>query len=94
MNKILTAILLATTLATASHASVLDTETQSVAADAVPYDTFHEAGSDFVFVKLPSGWTFVAKDGGPRAHEVFRDEATGFVFVKLSSGWKFVSRSA
>ena len=94
MYKMLTAILFAMTVATASHASVLDSTTQSAAADASLYDTFHESSSNFVFVNLPSGWTFVAKDEGPRTHSVFRDEATGFVFVKLSSGWKFVGQSA
>lgn len=54
------------------------------------YGVYHDQPTDFVFVRLPSGWKFVAKDEGARKHRVFHDGPTGFVFVKLSSGWKFV----
>jgi hypothetical protein len=55
------------------------------------YGTFHDIPSNFVFVKLPTGWDFVGMDAGGRHHKVYRDGPTGFVFVKLSTGWKFVS---
>jgi len=73
-----------------ANASVLDTTTVASAANARLFDTYHDRGTDFVFVKLPTGWSFVARDEAAQSHPVFRDESTGFVFVKLSSGWKFM----
>ena len=93
MKTIFPALVVALSLVSAGQASMLASNTQSVAADAALYDTFQERDSNFVFVKQPVGWTFVAKDEAHRAHEVFRDESTGFVFVKLATGWKFVTRS-
>lgn len=94
MKKLLLALAVALSFGSAANASLLASDTRSVASDAALYDTFHESNSDFVFVKLPAGWTFVAKDAGSQAHAVFRDEATGFVYVQLSTGWKFVARTA
>lgn len=76
-----------------AHASVLDTATTHVAAQAQLYGVFHDRATDFVFVKLPQGWTFAGQDARKSTHEVFYDVSTGFVFVKLSSGWRFLGRS-
>ncbi len=76
------------------HASVLDTATTSAASKAQLYDVFHDRPTNFVFVKLPQGWTLAGRDALKNHHEVFLDPATGFVFVKLSDGWKFMGNVA
>jgi len=93
MKKMLgiAALLLASAWA---QASALNTPTVGAAADAPMYGTYHDKATDFVFVKLADGWSFVARDEGAQSHDVFRDAHTGFVFVKLSSGWKFVGAQA
>ena len=88
------ALLAALALAPAAGASVLDTQTRQPNAGTPLYSTYHDGPSDFVFVKLPQGWTFVARDDGAGSHEVFHDASTGFVFVKLSTGWRFLPASA
>ncbi len=77
----------------AANASVLATQTVSTAQFAAVYDTFHDARTGFVFVRLPEGWRFVAQDTQAQAHAVFYDVSTDFVFVQLSSGWVFVPRT-
>ena len=74
----------------ATQASVLNTATTSAASQTEVYGVFHDGPTNFVFVKLPQGWTFVGKDEHRSHHEVFHDAVTGFVFVKLSGGWKFL----
>lgn len=88
------ALLAAFAFVPAAGASVLDTQTRQPNAGTPLYSTYHDGPSGFVFVKLPQGWTFVARDEGAASHEVFHDASTGFVFVKLSTGWKFMPASA
>ena len=76
--------------APAALGSVLDTRTTHAALDAQLYDAYHDRATDFVFVRLPSGWKFVGRDGAALTHEVFYDAPTGFVFVKTGRGWVFV----
>lgn len=92
MKKSLLALGAALALSLSAHASVLPTQTQPSAESVSLYGTFHDGQTDFVFVKLPHGWAFVAQDTDARSHDVFVDASTGFVFVKLSGGWKFVQR--
>ena len=73
-----------------AQASVLDTATTAAASQTQLYGVFHDAATNFVFVKLPQGWVFAGSDESKGRHEVFLDEPTKFVFVKLSNGWKFV----
>lgn len=94
MLKTLLAAAAALTLATSAPASVLDTQTHPTAAAVAPYGVFHDGVTNFVFLRLPEGWRFVARDEAAMSHEVFLDAGTGFVFVKLSGGWKFVGRNA
>jgi hypothetical protein len=86
-----TAIALACT-ALAAFGSTLDTRTVRQAETAGLYETFHDAPTGFVFVKLPTGWHFVDRDLEGSSHEVFVDAPTDFVFVKTSTGWHFISR--
>jgi len=74
----------------AAQASVLEPATTAAASATELYGVFHDAPTDFVFVKLPQGWVFAGRDGGERQHDVFVDPSTSFVYVRLSSGWKFV----
>jgi opacity protein-like surface antigen len=90
MKNLLLALVATLTLLSPTQASVLETQTRPSAQDADLYGTFHDGQTDFVFVKLPTGWVFVAQDPTASHHEVFLDAGTGFVFVKLSDGWKFV----
>lgn len=90
MKHALLALAAAFSLINPAQASVLATQTQPVAQGVELYGTFHDAQTNFVFVKLPTGWAFVAADDASSQHDVFLDAATGFVFVKLSGGWKFV----
>lgn len=92
MKKSLLALVVSLAVALSANASVLPTQTQPTAQAVSLYGTFHDAQTDFVFVKLPQGWAFVAQDDQSLSHDVFVDASTGFVFVKLSSGWKFVQR--
>lgn len=88
--KNLFALLAAVSLATLSQASVLDTQTRPNAENAPLYATYHDGPTDYVYVRLPAGWSFVGRDAEAHSHEVFRDASTGFVYVKLSEGWKFM----
>ena len=86
-----TLLSLALTLGLSStQASVLDTATTAAASRADLYDVFHDRETNYVFVRLPQGWTFAGRDDLKAFHEVFHDASTGFVFVKLSAGWKFL----
>ncbi len=89
IRSILAGIALALGLS-ATHASVLDTATAPAASQVELYGVFHDRPTNFVFVKLPQGWTFAGRDELQDHHEVFLDESTGFVFVRLSDGWKFL----
>jgi hypothetical protein len=93
MIKTLLSAVVALALAASTQASVLDTQTHPVAAAVAPYGVFHDAATNFVFLKLSEGWRFVGRDEGAMSHEVFLDAGTGFVYVKLSGGWKFVGRN-
>jgi uncharacterized protein YcnI len=73
-----------------AHGSVLDTATTASASQTQLYGVFHDAATNFVFVKLPQGWIFAGRDDLKSYHEVFLDPSTEYVFVKLSTGWKFV----
>jgi uncharacterized protein YcnI len=73
-----------------AQASVLDTATTAAASQTQLYGVFHDAATNFVFVKLPQGWVFAGRDELASHHDVFLDASTAFVFVKLSSGWKFL----
>jgi hypothetical protein len=73
-----------------AQASVLDTATTAAASQTQLYGVFHDAATDFVFVKLPQGWIFAGCDKLQSHHEVFLDPSTEFVWVKLSTGWKFL----
>lgn len=90
MKKLVLALGATLALCLSAHASVLVTKTQATADVAALYDTYHDRETGFVFVKLPQGWSFVARESEYRSHAVFVDAATGFVFVELSSGWKLV----
>lgn len=90
MQKPVRTLVAAALLGTFFPAFAASPSADPTAGDVPLYGTFHDTPSNFVFVKLPTGWVFVAKDEGSRVHEVFRDGPTGFVFVKLSGGWKFV----
>ena len=73
-----------------AQASVLDTATTAAASQTQLYGVFHDAATNFVFVKLPQGWIFAGCDNLQSHHDVFLDASTEFVWVKLSSGWKFL----
>ena len=73
-----------------AQASVLDTATTAAASQTQLYGVFHDAATNFVFVKLPQGWIFAGSDKLQSHHDVFLDASTEFVWVKLSSGWKFL----
>ncbi len=73
-----------------AQASVLDTATTAAASQTQVYGVFHDAATNFVFVKLPQGWIFAGRDDLVNHHEVFLDASTEFVWVKLSTGWKFL----
>jgi hypothetical protein len=75
---------------TSAKASVLDTATTSAASQTQLYGVFHDAATNFVFVKLPQGWIFAGRDDLESHHDVFLDASTEFVWVKLSTGWKFL----
>lgn len=75
---------------TSAQASVLDTATTAAASQTQLYGVFHDAATNFVFVKLPQGWIFAGRDDLERHHDVFLDASTEFVWVKLSTGWKFL----
>jgi len=87
--SLLTSLVLSLGVASA-HASVLDTATTAAASQTELYGVFHDAPTDFVFVKLPQGWVFAGRDDLQRHHDVFLDASTRFVWVKLSTGWKFL----
>jgi len=90
MKQILLALVTTFALVAPTQASILDTQTRPTAQAVTLFGTFHDAQTNFVFVRLPSGWAFVAEDAASSRHPVFFDTTTGFVFVKLSGGWKFV----
>jgi hypothetical protein len=73
-----------------AQASVLDTATTAAASSTQLYGVFHDTATNFVFVKLPQGWTFAGRDDSDSHHDVFLDAPTQFVWVKLSTGWKFL----
>ena len=73
-----------------AQASVLDTATTATASQTQLYGVFHDAATNFVFVKLPQGWVFAGRDDLQSQHDVFLDVSTAFVYVKLSTGWKFL----
>ena len=73
-----------------AQASVLDTATTAAASQTQLYGVFHDAATNFVFVKQPQGWIFAGRDDLETHHDVFLDAPTQFVWVKLSSGWKFL----
>ena len=75
-----------------AQASMLSTATTSAASQTELYGVFHDRATNFVFVKLPQGWTFAGQDDLLDHHDVFLDAGTGFVFVKLSGGWKFLGK--
>ena len=75
---------------TAAQASVLDTATTAAASQTQLYGVFHDAATNFVFVKLPRGWIFAGCDNLQSHHDVFLDASSQFVWVKLSTGWKFL----
>jgi len=79
-------------VALTAQASVLDTRSTRAAQEAQLYDTYHDQATDFVFVRLPSGWKFVGRDALSATHAVFHDPATGFVFVNTSGQWSFVGK--
>ena len=87
---LLASLALSLGLSSAAQASVLDTATTAAASQAELYGVFHDAPTDFVFVKLPQGWVFAGRDSQLGHHEVFLDASTEFVWVKLSTGWKFL----
>ena len=77
-----------------SQAHLVDSTVRSDASQAAVFDTFHDAATGFVFVRLPQGWRFVGEAPAGDRIEVFRDRPTDYVYVRTANGWRFAGVAA
>ena len=73
---------------------MVHSKVRSDAAQAQMFDTFHDAPTGFVYVKLPQGWRFVGEAADGDLIEVFHDLPSDFVYVRTASGWHFAGVAA